>query len=73
MKRIGFRGYVIIAISILIVALLSLYIFNMNRITPTSRKTSSVQVTSSSGDGDYQTVIKNGRYLTSKARGITAG
>lgn len=73
MKRIGFRGYVIIAISILIIALLSLYIFNMNRITPTSRKTSSVQVTSSSGDGDYQTVIKNGRYLTSKARGITAG
>ncbi|MFT9388204.1 MULTISPECIES: CamS family sex pheromone protein [Leuconostoc] len=72
MKRIGFRGYMIIAIAILIIAVGGLYIFNMNRVAPTAtKKTSGVQITQNS-PGQYQTVIKDGRYLVSAARGITA-
>ena len=72
MKRIGFRGYMIIAIAILVVAVAGLYFFNMNRVTPTAtKKAQGVQITQSA-PGQYQTVIKDGRYLVSAARGITA-
>ena len=72
MKRIGFRGYMIIAIAILVIAVAGLYFFNMNRVTPTAtKKAQGVQITQSA-PGQYQTVIKDGRYLVSAARGITA-
>lgn len=72
MKRIGFRGYMIIAIAILVVAVAGLYFFNMNRVAPTAtKKARGVQITQSA-PGQYQTVIKDGRYLVSAARGITA-
>lgn len=72
MRRISFRGYMVITIAILIIAICGLYFFNANRITPTTKKTSSgVQITQRA-PGQYQTVIKDGRYLVSAARGITA-
>lgn len=72
MRRIGFRGYMIIAVIIAIIAVGILYFFNINRVAPTAtKKTSGVQITQSAS-GQYQTVIKNGRYLVSAARGITA-
>lgn len=72
MKRISFRIYMIIAVVVLGVAVGALYFFNANRVTPTTtKKTSGVQITQST-PGEYQTVIKNGRYLVSAARGITA-
>ena len=72
MKRIGFRGYIAIVVGILIIAVGILYFFNVNRVTlTTSKKTSGVQLTQST-PGQYQTVIKNGRYLVSAARGITS-
>lgn len=72
MRRISFRGYMVMVIAILILAIGGLYFFNVNRIAPTTKKTSSgVQITQRS-PGQYQTVIKDGRYLVSAARGITA-
>ncbi|CAM3184209.1 CamS family sex pheromone protein [Leuconostoc rapi] len=72
MRRISFRGYMVIVIAILILAIGGLYFFNANRIAPTTKKTSSgVQITQRA-PGQYQTVIKDGRYLVSAARGITA-
>ena len=72
MSRIGFRGYMIIAVSILVITVGGLYFFNMNRVAPTAtKKASGVQITQSTA-GEYQTVIKDGRYLVSAARGITA-
>lgn len=72
MRRIGFRGYMVIAIMIVIVAIGGLYFFNINRVAPTAtKKVSGVQITQRA-PGQYQTVIKDGRYLVSAARGITA-
>ncbi|ADG40069.1 lipoprotein precursor [Leuconostoc kimchii IMSNU 11154] len=72
MRRISFRGYMVMVIAILILAIGGLYFFNVNRIAPTTKKTSSgVQITQRA-PGQYQTVIKDGRYLVSAARGITA-
>ncbi|AEJ30133.1 CamS family sex pheromone protein [Leuconostoc sp. C2] len=72
MRRISFRGYMVMVIAILILAIGGLYFFNVNRVAPTTKKTSSgVQITQRA-PGQYQTVIKDGRYLVSAARGITA-
>lgn len=72
MRKIGFRGYMVIAVGILILTVGGLYFFNMNRVSPTAtKKASGVQITQST-PGQYQTVIKDGRYLVSAARGITA-
>ncbi|GMA69363.1 CamS family sex pheromone protein [Leuconostoc litchii] len=72
MKRIGFRGYVAIVLGILIIAIGVVYFVNVNRVTlTTTKKTSGVQLTQST-PGQYQTVIKSGRYLVSAARGITS-
>ncbi|MCS8587230.1 CamS family sex pheromone protein [Leuconostoc citreum] len=72
MRKIGFRGYMVIAVGILILTVGGLYFFNMNRVSPTAtKKASGVQITQST-PGQYQTVIKDGRYLVSTARGITA-
>jgi protein involved in sex pheromone biosynthesis len=69
--KFGFKGFAIIAIAIVVLAVGLLYFFNANRVTPTTQQTTGIQVTAGN-QGDYQTVIKNGRYLTSAARGITA-
>ena len=50
---------------------------NSNKTAPATTKSHSdskkgIQVTSKNDNSSYQTVIKNGRYLTSKARGVTA-
>ncbi|MEX0380346.1 CamS family sex pheromone protein [Leuconostoc sp. MS02] len=72
MRRIGFRGYMVIVIVIVAIAIGGLYFFNMNRVAPTAtNKANGVQITQRAA-GQYQTVIKDGRYLVSAARGITA-
>ncbi|CAM3099177.1 MULTISPECIES: CamS family sex pheromone protein [Leuconostoc] len=72
MRRIGFRGYMVIVIVIVALAIGGLYFFNMNRVAPTAtNKANGVQITQRAS-GQYQTVIKDGRYLVSAARGITA-
>ena len=72
MRRIGFRGYMVIVIVIVALAIGGLYFFNMNRVAPTAtNKANGVQITQRAS-GQYQTVIKDGRYLVSVARGITA-
>ncbi|UEG66924.1 CamS family sex pheromone protein [Weissella hellenica] len=46
-----------------------------NKTAPATTKSNSkkgIQVTSKNDNSSYQTVIKNGRYLTSTARGVTA-
>ena len=49
---------------------------NSGKTTTTATKSSSsekgIQITEKHNDSSYQTVIKNGRYLTSKARGVSA-
>ena len=49
---------------------------NSGKTTTTATKSSSskkgIQITEKNNDSSYQTVIKNGRYLTSKARGVSA-
>jgi len=72
MRRIGFRGYMVIVIVIVALAIGGLYFFNINRVAPTAtNKANGVQITQRAS-GQYQTVIKDGRYLVSAARGITA-
>ncbi|MBZ6002485.1 CamS family sex pheromone protein [Leuconostoc gelidum subsp. aenigmaticum] len=72
MRRIGFRGYMVIVILIVALAIGGLYFFNINRVAPTAtNKANGVQITQRAS-GQYQTVIKDGRYLVSAARGITA-
>ncbi|MDF7626420.1 CamS family sex pheromone protein [Leuconostocaceae bacterium ESL0723] len=71
MKKISVRGYIIIAVVLGILAVLALYFLNANQVGPSTQKKSGVQLTQNS-PGQYQTVIKNGRYLVSAARGITA-
>ena len=48
---------------------------NSGKTTTTATKSSSkkgIQITEKNNNSSYQTVIKNGRYLTSKARGVSA-
>ncbi|WP_294975407.1 CamS family sex pheromone protein [uncultured Leuconostoc sp.] len=72
MRRIDFRGYMVIVIVIVALAIVGLYFFNINRVAPTAtNKANGVQITQGAS-GEYQTVIKDGRYLVSAARGITA-
>lgn len=61
-----------LAAIVLVAAIGLLYFFNANRVSPTTKQTTGIQIASAE-KGDYQTVIKNGRYLTSAARGIAAG
>ncbi len=62
----------VIVIVIVALAIGGLYFFNMNRVAPTAtNKANGVQITQRAS-GQYQTVIKDGRYLVSAARGITA-
>ncbi|MBS9334952.1 CamS family sex pheromone protein [Fructobacillus sp. M1-13] len=71
MKRIKLKTWLIIGAGAIIV--LALFFFFMNRATmsPSVSKTKGVQLTQNSA-GQYQTVIKDGHYLTSAARGLTA-
>lgn len=42
MRKIGFRGYMVIAVGILILTVGGLYFFNMNRVSPTATKKQAV-------------------------------
>ncbi|GAO99673.1 CamS family sex pheromone protein [Fructobacillus ficulneus] len=71
LKRISKRGYLIIGLAVVIILGAFFYFVNRTQVTTTVSKTKGVQLTQSSA-GDYQNVIKDGHYLTSAARGITA-
>ncbi|CAK1224830.1 Uncharacterized conserved protein involved in sex pheromone biosynthesis (CamS) [Fructobacillus cardui] len=71
LKRISKRGYILIGLVLLIILGAFFYFINIASVTPSVSKTKGIQLTQSSA-GDYQTVIKDGHYLTSAARGITA-
>lgn len=45
---------------------------NTNNSSAKTSKTKGVSVTSTANDGEYKTVIKNGQYVTSSARGLTS-
>lgn len=69
-NRIKTRGLLFILGIILVVILGSWYYFNATRVTPTTNTSKGIQVTDSS-KGDYQSVVKDGHYLTSRSRGLT--
>ncbi|CAH1850562.1 CamS family sex pheromone protein [Convivina intestini] len=71
LKRISVRGYIIIAVGVVALIAAGLYFFNVVQVTPTTQTKKGVQLTQNA-KGQYQTVIKDGRYLVSAARGITA-
>ena len=70
-RRITIREFGAILAIILAITLAVLYFFNSNRIVSTTENTKGIQI-ANGGRDEYSTVIKDGRYLTSEARGVTA-
>ncbi|CAK8053611.1 CamS family sex pheromone protein [Eupransor demetentiae] len=70
-KRIGMRGYIIGGVVAVVILIAMFFFFRVAQVAPSNQKSKGVQLTSNS-PGQYQTVIKDGRYLVSAARGITA-
>ncbi|GAP02399.1 lipoprotein [Fructobacillus pseudoficulneus] len=71
LKRISKRGYLMIGLAVIIILGAFFYFINLGQVGTSTSKTKGIQLTQNSA-GDYQTVIKDGHYLTSAARGITA-
>lgn len=70
-RRITIREFGVLLAIFLVIILVVLYFFNSNRIVSTTENTKGIQI-SNGGRNEYSTVVKDGRYLTSKARGVTA-
>ncbi|MBS9337913.1 CamS family sex pheromone protein [Fructobacillus parabroussonetiae] len=71
LKRISLRTWLFIAGGAIIVLVLFFLFLNRATLSPSVSKSKGVQLTQN-GAGQYQTVIKDGHYLTSAARGLTA-
>ncbi|MDF7637036.1 CamS family sex pheromone protein [Leuconostocaceae bacterium ESL0958] len=71
LKRISLKVYAIIGLVVLILLSVFFYFVHNTQSGPSVTKTKGVQLTQNSA-GQYQTVIKDGHYLVSAARGITA-
>ncbi|MDD9138183.1 CamS family sex pheromone protein [Fructobacillus sp. CRL 2054] len=71
LKRIKMRTWIIIGLVLVIVLGIFFFVVNLSSQGPSTSKTKGVQLTQN-GAGQYQTVIKDGHYLTSAARGLTA-
>lgn len=70
-KRIKTKSWIWIGLALVIVLGLFFYFVNLSSVGPSINKNKGVQLTQN-GAGQYQTVIKDGHYLTSAARGLTA-
>ncbi|CAK1231043.1 CamS family sex pheromone protein [Fructobacillus fructosus] len=71
LKRIKLRTWLLIGAALLIILGAFFFFVNLSSQAPSVSKSKGVQLTQNSA-GQYQTVIKDGHYLTSAARGITA-